>query len=95
MRFPPVLLIVFSNKSLLTPSLILGLHKAAWEGVQLVNDDNSGYNIMQTMCLKNVCKVSVCKFFWLYGYVGFVGHHERSVMCRLMTLVGNVTIFYR
>ena len=25
----------------------------------------------------------------------FVGHHERSVMCRLMMSVGNVTIFYR
>jgi hypothetical protein len=31
-----------------------------------------------------------------YGLVGFfVGHHERSVMCRLVMLVGNVTIFYR
>ena len=25
----------------------------------------------------------------------FVGYHERSVMCRFRTLVGNVTIFYR
>jgi hypothetical protein len=25
----------------------------------------------------------------------FVGHHERSVMCGLVMLVGNVTIFYR